>query len=812
MTERVTYIELDLKKCSLDYGDAPCTAAIGTTGDRKCFNTFSTCQDQPNFATETATVRYSKATANPPIGIDAIPSIQSVELRPAKLELGESIGIRASISIRFKDHRSPDTGPDGDKYLSDRDYNPYERGTYWGKFRARQPFTQGQNIRLIRGNSDQDIDQMETRHFIVDKVAGPDSSGTFTIIAKDALRLAEGKRAQAPRLSRGFLGADITDTDTTLTLNPIGIGNIDYPASGKAQIGGNEIVTFTRSGDTITLTGRGLNGTIAEEHDFEDRFQLCLDYVGQKATTIIADLLENYANVNPDFIPLSSWAAEDDGFIGRLYTAVIAEPTPVDDLINEILQQTASSIWWDDINRLIRFRVLRQSFASSGTYDDNLIRQGSFSSVDQPQKRVSQVWTYYGQINPLESLEDPKNYRSALATVNLQSEENFDGVQAIRRYFSRWIPAFARNAAERLNNLILSRYSTPPRMLSLSLQRDESLIEPVLGGSYNIESWTMQDDTGAVVPVNAQTVQVRSNDTGYDVMAEEILFSETVAPDDPTLRQIFIDTDFLDLNLRSLYNQQYPAPDGDTIVEVFIEDGAKVGSTNASTPAFDTGLWPENPTLKIFNFGLIQGRGGRGGNGGSVSKTSINPGGEGGTGGDALRIQYNCTLDNQGGSIVAGGGGNGGGGAARSKTTTGLYKLAPGGGGGGGPGINGGVGGFAGLGVLNESFSSSPETEEPEDGPLGGATRGGSPGGKGALVYENLNDWYAQGGRGGSGNNTAQPGATGQDGNAPTSISLSLSERVTSNGGAGGAPGRAIVQSGGTATIINAGDIKGAIV
>ena len=805
MTERVTYVEIDLKKCSLNYGESPCTAAVGTTGDRKCFNTLATCQDKLNFDTETVTVRYAKATANPPIGVDAIPNIQGITIRPAKLELGESIGIRASVTITFKDHRSPDTGPDGDKYLNDRDYNPYERGTYWGKFRARQPFTQGQDIRVIFGTSDQSIDQMETRHFIVDKVAGPDSSGTFTIVAKDALRLAEGKRAQAPRLSRGFLSADITDTDTSFTLNPIGIGDIDYPASGKAQIGGNEIVTFTRSGDTITLTGRGLNGTEQQEHDEEDRFQLCLEYTGQKATAIIADLLENYANVNTDFIPLSSWNAEDEAFIGRLYTAVIAEPTAVDSLINEILQQTASSIWWDDITRLIRFRVLRQSFSSSATYDDNLIRMGSFSSKDQPEKRVSQVWTYYGQLNPLEDLEDPKNYRSALATVDLASEDNFDGVQAIRRYFSRWIPAFARNAAERLNNLILSRYSTPPRMITYQLQRDRDLTRPELGGSYNVESWTIQDDTGAIVPVNTQAIQVRNSDGTHDVMAEEILFSETVAPDDPTTRQIFIDTDANNVNIRQLYDSQYPAPDSGTTVEVVIESGVIIGSSSASSYSLRTGLWPEGPTVNISNFGRVQGKGGSGGNGANAAKTGTLPNGApGATGGDALLIEYNVNLDNASGAIWSGGGGGGGGGAGRQPFGSPTrYKLAAGGGGGGARGQTSSNGGLAGEGTLNEPLAINESLVEPQSGGFGTANTIGQGGSGGFAGRSDLA--FAEGGDAGNGGGPGLSGQAGQSGQVS-------GNGQTSSGGAGGQPGRAIVQSGGTANIINTGDIRGAIV
>jgi hypothetical protein len=242
---------------------------------------------------------------------------------------------------------------------------------------------------------------METRHFIVDSVAGPTSSGTFTITAKDALKLADGDKAQAPLLSDGYLSADISDTATSFTLEPVGIGNLSYPESGTGQIGGKEIVEYTRSGDTVTLGTRGARGTTAQEHDAEDRFQICLTYTGQEVTAIIEDLLVEYAGVPSAYISTGTWLAEDEAYIGRVYTATIGEPTAVKDLINELLRQTASTIWWDDIAKIIRFRVLRQVSSDAALYNDDLIVGGSFSAKDQPDKRVSQVWTFYGQLNPL---------------------------------------------------------------------------------------------------------------------------------------------------------------------------------------------------------------------------------------------------------------------------------------------------------------------------------------------------------------------------------------------------------------------------
>ena len=805
MTERITYIELDLDRCSLTYGSSPCTAAIGVTGERKCFNCLATCQDKDNYASETVTARYSKASGALPVEIDAIPSIQDVSLRPQKLELGESIGIRASMTVTFKDHRYPDTGPEGDRYLDDREYEPYTLGTYFGKFRTRYPYTRFNDIRLIRGTSDQPLDQMETRHFIVDSVAGPTSSGTFTITAKDALKLADGDKAQAPLLSDGYLSADISDTATSFTLEPVGIGNLSYPESGTGQIGGKEIVEYTRSGDTVTLGTRGARGTTAQEHDAEDRFQICLTYTARKVTYIIEDLLTEFAGVPESYISTGTWEAEDDNYIARNYNATIGEPTAVKDLINELLRQTASTIWWDDIAKIIRFRVLRQVSSDAALYNDDLIVGGSFSAKDQPDKRVSQVWTFYGQLNPLEDLNDPKNYAVSLRTVNLESETNFGGAPSIERIYSRWISPTGRNAAERLNALILARYSTPPRLLAFQLQRDPDLFQPEIAGGYKVNNWTLQDDTGASKTLAAQVVQCNNTDTGHNVLAEEVLYSDTVAPDDANVRPITISSPADNLNIRDRYDIDYStAPDGDTVIVVTIDAGVIIGSTSPTLYALRTGLWPEGPTITINNFGRVQGKGGSGGRGALITSDGGTDGYTGNSGGDAILVEYDVSIDNTSGDIWSGGGGGGGGGHAGAVTpSTNVRVIVSGSGGGAAAGTSSSSGG---LGGVNNFTTDGGGTLIKEVGNTGQSSTSASPGDGGVGVSAGGSGTNATGGDGGDGGG---PGLSGSSGTA--GVANGTNTGVTS-GGAGGSPGDAIVQTTGTATITGTGDIRGAVV
>ena len=43
--ELLQIVELDVSRCGLTYGSNPCIAALGTTGVRKCYNTYATCQN-----------------------------------------------------------------------------------------------------------------------------------------------------------------------------------------------------------------------------------------------------------------------------------------------------------------------------------------------------------------------------------------------------------------------------------------------------------------------------------------------------------------------------------------------------------------------------------------------------------------------------------------------------------------------------------------------------------------------------------------------------------------------------------------------
>lgn len=730
----LSYIEIDIPVCSLTYGVAPCTASIPTTGASKCFNCKSTCQDRDHYDEEEVTLRFAKPTAYLPKEIDCIPNVQEISFTPATISLGENLGTRATLSVAFFDIKHSDTGEGFDKYLADRDYDPYEQGTFWGKFRARQPFLRGRSIRWITGLDDQDLADMETRNFVIESFDGPTPDGKYTLVAKDVLKLVDGDRAMAPAASTGFLVTGISSGASSATLSPSGVGNLEYATSGYLAFGGKEIIAFTRSSDTLTLTARGqLGGGAAQAFNAQDRIQTVLVYTSEDPADIIYDLMVNYAGVPASFITLADWQTETATFLGRLYSAVICEPTSVATLISELIQQAGLCIWWDDISLKIRLQVLRGIVTAAARFTpDNYI---SLTSKEQPDKRISQVLTYFGQINPLKNISDLDNYRSSSLVKDVEAESDYGGA-VIKKILSRWIPGVGgRTVADRLGTILLSRYRDPPRRLTFDLGRYAGT-DVSIGGGYRVSAHCFQDETGALVDVPVQVTRLNPPADRFKVEAEEVLFA--ASSDNPDFHPLVIDSNTTNINLRTIHDAVYGAPTSATIVECRVLAGVEVTGTATSIPAFDVGSWPSGVAITLIVEGSIRAPGGLGGQGYFPGALSGQPGLPGGT---ALYTRFAINLELPAGSKLWAGGGGGGGGGASSA---GLLGYAGGGGGGAGspPGLGsngaygpgsagtptaGGLGGVGIFGAYNGANGGDP-------GLAGGnGPSGGAPGGLGGV-------------------------------------------------------------------------------
>ncbi len=587
--QALRYVEIDLPVCSRTYGVAPCTASVPTTGDDKCFNCRATCQDIANYNETTATIRFAEDTGFNPVDIEALPCIESVSYTPGRISLGQDLGQRSSVSVTFTDFPHSDAGTGLDPYYADRAYDPYTQGTFWGRFRARQPYIKGATLRLLDGYVGDDLADMETRTFIVESFNGPGMDGRFTITAKDPLKLLDADRAQAPVLSSGYLNGSLTTSSTSATLLPVGIGNSEYPASGYATIGGKEVVAFTRSGDALTLT-RAQYNTTAIAHSASDRVQVCVVYTSQDPADIIKDLMVTYGGVDSAMIPIDDWQTETDAFLGQLYTGIVAEPTSVRTLISELILQAGLAIWWDDLNAEIRLQVLRAISTDAETFGDSSDKLGGTLQItEQPDQRVSQVWTFFAQRNPCEGQEDPNNYRSVDELVDADAELAY-GSSAIQKIFSRWIPTGGRAIATKLNELQLGRFVVAPRKFNFDLFRSDGRVPPQPGSGVQIEAWPMQGGNGERETVPVQITRVSPEKDRWRVEAEEMRF--TGYGSSTTDKTVIYDSDVTARNLRDDHDALYGTPtDGDTVTFI-VNAGVKIGSTANGTPSITAGSWP----------------------------------------------------------------------------------------------------------------------------------------------------------------------------------------------------------------------------
>lgn len=572
IAEPVTLVELDRDVCSLTFGVSPCPA----TGP-KCYNTWRTCPVREAFTVTTQTLRFAKPRADLPLSWDAIPSLVSTTTAPTELNVGDvdsssgPLGKRAQATIVFQDHPTSDIQLD--PYVSTRPGNPWERGTFWTKLKARWPTPKGRALRIIDGYIEKnpallvknaimpiailraavsrqpemalfrdtfvsgrrlaDIDNNgsvsstdsvryqeynngtasstvinyienvmhtymmanqdvyaeylipakksivseKTRAYLIDSIDGPDSGGRVTIKAVDPLRLLDDKTSQAPAQSRGEMSADITATQTTLTV--AGAVLADYPATGTLRID-SELMTYTgrtESGGIITFTGlvRGTDGTTAAVHNAEDRVQICLRYVDQNAVDVAASLIQTFAPSAYPFIDTTQWASEKASWLdGFIVSSVISEPTGLNTLLAELCRDAQFLIWWDERAQKIKLRAVRPPAELPVAWNENAhILADSQSLQYKTDERISQVWYYYRPRDWSKKLDEATNYAKVRIRIDPTSESEREyGESAVKKIYSRWVRTDAIVTA--ITARILTRYRDVPYYLTVSLDYKDS--------------------------------------------------------------------------------------------------------------------------------------------------------------------------------------------------------------------------------------------------------------------------------------------------------------------------------------------------
>lgn len=686
----VKFFEIDVPFCLNAYGDGVspltgnCTAEVGVTGDQKCFNTFNyshDCQDPVNYSAGTKTIRFlQRDSGYLPADLDGIPILDDWRISGGRMSPGENFGSRFVLSVDLFDCKHNDTGID--PYISERAYKDiaYENGTFLGKFRAKFPFLEGAACRAYEGYLGQDYSEYTCYNFIIDKMEGPDERFKARLIATDFLKLLNDEKALAPVPSNGYLSADYIAGTTSVTLTPVGIGDLEYGLTGRVAIG-KEIFDYTRVATTDVLT---LSPAMADAHKSGEVAQNTLVYGPQSAGLIAEDLIANHSPLSTAYTDGATWAARIAEVNNFSYQREIVKPTATRKLFNELIEQVGLTVRANLITNKVDLDVLRPNPITGKLVSEEIIQPNSFRQSDQPEKRYDKAIVYYDKRDPFSS-DEPESYYSAAGYLDADIKYPTINTKVV---YSQWIQAGGFSPAQAVATRLVARYKRPPRVFEFSLfgedQRNHGEIVPF---SY----YGINDATGSRNTINTIIVSALQSKKQSKYIAEEYTIDAGLYSGD-----IIIPFDYDDFNivLREKYNQivvggvvdtSPSAPD----VIFIIRAGFKIGSKFSSVPSIIDGDWPAGftPKLVIEAGAGVYGKGGNGGYGGD---------GVGEDGSDAIQVTSALDIDNQG---TIGGGGGGGGGSKLNVSPFTAYR------GGGGAGFTAGFGDSGGTlatGGLND--------------------------------------------------------------------------------------------------------------
>lgn len=501
-------VELDLDYCQNTYGVSPCMAS----GADKCFNTFKTCQDILHFNKGVKTYRFSSLRVD---GLQqagdgpTFPTLIDISMSPTKLEPSKGLGVRSSVKIKLQDHPWTDQGID--PYVSERSYNPDDKGSFWARFLARNPYWQNRPIRIKQGyldsNGNYDENNMKTRLYIISQISGPDSKGTIQITGKDILKFADSERAKIPLASEAVLFNDIDETATTFNISdPTGQIKASYDSGQVYAIIDEEVIEMTSvtganglysvTCNRATLPSYYSRQPEAAEHDEGDTIQHCYHYFNTRADDIIYDLLNRVAGIPSQYLDDTQWDTKmAEGLNGYLFSRLIVEPTGVKDLLTEITEHTIT-IWWDEREQKVLMDTLYDHTPNGSHYSDsdNLI-DGSVSSTTDVGGRVSQVWVYLGIRSPLLTDGDAKDYGQVVirADLDFESDLAYDSA-SIMEIKSNWMPAGLGSVASEIASRLVRNYREAKTVITMSLDAKDD--ENWTGDKVEVSTRYVKDELG----------------------------------------------------------------------------------------------------------------------------------------------------------------------------------------------------------------------------------------------------------------------------------------------------------------------------
>lgn len=484
------FVTLRLQKCALTFGETTEEGTCPATGEH-CFNSWTTCK-APDAYTETEfPVTFCNPVSDMPPDQGMIPFLTDAKPRPGTPDPTSSLGERGKLRLSLLDAPHDDVGID--PYVSERSYDPLDRGTFWPRFRARFPFYMGRMVDWYSGYLDDDgfsLDNFQKRTYVIEKLEGW-GTGQVTITAKDPLKLADNDRSEYPKTSRGTLAVAITEGENPSIIDIATPDDTEYDLedfeSQSAVNIGDEVFKYT--GTTPITDGVQLTGvttslddgytTESDDHDVGDEVQKCIWWRDMRAVEIVKILFERGASVPSEFIPYTDWESLYDTWLPSLrLTRLVVEPEGVRDQVDEIIPQSMTwAFWWDEVDQEIKYEVARppdfDDTVATLTDYDNLVAD-TVEPKDEPDELVNETYYAFGQRNPTEDKDEAGNYRQGFLDIDADSQSDREvGERRAETIWCRWHPVGNRAELVRLATRVMAVKAKMPFRVEFEVDRKD---------------------------------------------------------------------------------------------------------------------------------------------------------------------------------------------------------------------------------------------------------------------------------------------------------------------------------------------------
>lgn len=533
-------VEINFEKCDLTYGSSPCTASLNNAN--ACFktrNVLNDCQDIDNYSPDQNTIKFCDMTQSKIIGRHKIfgvdnnddtfrPLLKSVSIAPSKLPPRGGLANVSKAIFTFIDE--PDTDLDEDNLL-DRSYIARERGTFWGKFKARHSFIQGQKIKYSiswlnsQGALNIPLSQISS-YWEIESISWPDKNGEVKITAKDPLSLTDALNAKCPPVSRVKLFSALSVGANHLFLDSV-VG-IKSPDNLTILRIGDELCevdgsTYSPQPDgsikfNFTASGRGILGTTHAAHAAGATVQEVARFDAMTIDAALAKIFNTYTEVSGNYLDTLGWASQISAWrSSNFLTNYISEPTDIKTLIAQICDQNQIMMWYSATEQKIKLKAVAPELGTLKTYDQENDIWGLEIKEDDT-LRLNSVSMY---LNPRSWIGGNKSSDFEDVAVSLDTlYYDLYGQPKERNLYSRWISSVP--VALATTGVLVNRFRASPFRIKFNMPYSSG--NPRTGDNFRLKSRQFQNCSGGEYSPEFICISTK-DDKDLNTMVEAVAYS-----------------------------------------------------------------------------------------------------------------------------------------------------------------------------------------------------------------------------------------------------------------------------------------------